>query len=80
LGGIAGANHRLVDQIDLVATVKPDIAQEATEAVALGDIRFQIELAAGWQKLFEKCGSLGAVALRWVVWVAGFRGVNEDEA
>jgi hypothetical protein len=80
LRGIAGAHHRLVDQVDLVATVKPDVAQEASESVARGDIRFQIELAPDGQKLFEKCARLGAVALGWGVWVAGLRGVDEDEA
>ena len=79
LCGVAGSNHRLVDQIDLIATVEPDIAQEATESVALGDIRFQIELAPDWQKPLEKCGGLGAVALWRVVGIAGLRSVDKDE-
>src|SRR5687768_10910244 len=80
LGGIAGTNHRLVDQIDRVATLKPDVAQEATESITFRDIRFQIQLAPDWQKPFEKRGGLGAVALGRVVGIAGLRGIDEDEA
>ena len=80
LRGITGTNHRLVDQIDRVPAVKPDVAQEATESVALGDIGFQVELASGWQESFEERGGLGAIALGWVVGVASFRSIDEDEA
>src|SRR5687767_3937818 len=79
LGGKPGADHRLVDLIDLVATVKPDVAQKAPEAVALRDIRFQVQRTPSRQKPFEKRGSLGAVALRRVVRIVGLRRIDEDE-
>src|SRR5215203_1226885 len=80
LGSVARANHRLVDQIHLAATVKPDVAQEATKVVALRDIGFRGQLTATWQKPFEKCSGLCSVALGRVVWVAGLGSVDEDEA